>query len=105
MRASSLPILSTMPLQATLLEGISINWYFIELLPELITKIFMLNFYTRKLRLLRLYRRNHDRIKNIIYRTATAKVIYRFVQTLEHWANRQCTGFPLNGFIGVIAGI
>ncbi|CAH0326382.1 hypothetical protein SRABI64_06173 [Pseudomonas carnis] len=41
------------------------SWYFKELLPELITKMFILN-------ILALDRCNYNGIKNIIYRTTTA---------------------------------
>ena len=41
MTASSIPILSTIPLQSTVAAGMLMSWYLIELLPELITKIFI----------------------------------------------------------------
>ncbi len=69
-----------------------------ELLPEFTTKMFILF-------LLTLNGSNNNRIENIIYRAAAAQVIYRFIQSLQHRANRQCTCFPLYGFVCIVACI
>ena len=69
-----------------------------ELLPEFTTKMFILF-------LLALNGSNNNGIENIIYRAAAAQIIYRFIQSLQHRANGQCTCFPLHGFVRIVACI
>ena len=78
----SSPILSTSPLQTGFSSGILKSWYLMELLPEFTTKMFILF-------LLTLNGSNDNRIENIIYRTAAAQIIYRFIQSLQHGADCQ----------------
>ncbi|MNR35071.1 hypothetical protein D3C85_1528910 [compost metagenome] len=60
-----MPMRSTRPLQTGLFSGILKSWYFKELLPELITKMFIL-------KILALNCCNNNSVKNIINRAATA---------------------------------
>ena len=74
-----------------------------ELLPELITKIFILirllfNF-------LALNSGNDNRVEYVVNGTTTTKVVDRFTQTLQHWPNSQGSCFALYGFVNIIAGV
>ncbi len=54
---------------------------------------------------LRLNSCDNDCVKNIIDRATAAKVVNRFVESLQHGTNSQRTGFALHGFVCIVAGV
>ena len=71
-----------------------------ELLPELITKTFMMAGI-----IVGLNSGNHHRIKNILNGTTTTEIVHWFVKPLQDGPNSQRPGFALNRLVCIIACI